>query len=161
MGVGGGLGVGPRSPSFARFCPRPARSRFSSPSWPLSSPRSLEFYTRFGGRQDLLKYAAEKKIPVTQTADKPWSTDENMFHISYEAGMLEVRPRRPVHTHATPCPIPATPRPTPPCPIPALPNAPPRPAAASQQPPALPLLLLLQTGVMLRLRSLAHSLAVA
>ena len=39
--------------------------------------------------------------------------------------------------------------------------APPRPAAASQQPPALPLLLLLQTGVMLRLRSLAHSLAVA
>jgi len=59
-------------------------------------PRLAEFYTRFAGRSDLLKYAAEKDIPVTQTVEKPWSTDENMYHISYEAGMLEVRgaPRR-------------------------------------------------------------------
>jgi argininosuccinate synthase len=26
---------------------------------------------------------------VQQTAAKPWSTDENLFHISYEAGILE------------------------------------------------------------------------
>lgn len=47
------------------------------------------FYTRFAGRNALLAYAAEKKIPVQQTAAKPWSTDENLFHISYEAGILE------------------------------------------------------------------------
>lgn len=49
----------------------------------------LEFYHRFAGRQALLEYAAQKQIPVRQTAAKPWSTDENMFHISYEAGILE------------------------------------------------------------------------
>lgn len=37
----------------------------------------------------MLAYAAEKRIPVQQTAAKPWSTDENLFHISYEAGILE------------------------------------------------------------------------
>jgi argininosuccinate synthase len=37
----------------------------------------------------LLQYATEKSIPVVQTASKPWSTDENLFHISYEAGILE------------------------------------------------------------------------
>ena len=49
----------------------------------------LEFYHRFPGRQALLEYAAQKQIPVQQTAAKPWSTDENLFHISYEAGILE------------------------------------------------------------------------
>ncbi|KAG0659800.1 argininosuccinate synthetase [Rhodotorula mucilaginosa] len=47
------------------------------------------FYERFAGRQALLDFAAEKGIPVFQTAAKPWSTDENLFHISYEAGILE------------------------------------------------------------------------
>ena len=51
--------------------------------------RIPEFYNRFAGRQALLAYAAEKNIPVQQTAAKPWSTDENLFHISYEAGILE------------------------------------------------------------------------
>lgn len=50
---------------------------------------TVEFYHRFAGRQALLAYAAEKQIPVQQTAAKPWSTDENLFHISYEAGILE------------------------------------------------------------------------
>ncbi|KAI8800172.1 argininosuccinate synthase [Cladochytrium replicatum] len=40
-------------------------------------------------RQALLDYAASKNIPVTQTKAKPWSTDENMYHISFEAGILE------------------------------------------------------------------------
>jgi argininosuccinate synthase len=48
-----------------------------------------EFYNRFPGRQALLGYASQKHIPVQQTAAKPWSTDENLFHISYEAGILE------------------------------------------------------------------------
>ncbi|KAJ7036516.1 argininosuccinate synthetase [Mycena alexandri] len=51
--------------------------------------RLPEFYNRFPGRQSLLEYAAKSNIPVVQTASKPWSTDENMFHISYEAGILE------------------------------------------------------------------------
>jgi len=51
--------------------------------------RIPEFYHRFAGRQALLAYAAEKQVPVQQTAAKPWSTDENLFHISYEAGILE------------------------------------------------------------------------
>ncbi|KAI9594563.1 argininosuccinate synthase [Syncephalis fuscata] len=51
--------------------------------------RVASFYERFQGRNDLLAYAAEKQIPVSQTPSKPWSTDENLFHISYEAGILE------------------------------------------------------------------------
>ncbi|KXN87664.1 Argininosuccinate synthase [Leucoagaricus sp. SymC.cos] len=51
--------------------------------------RIPEFYNRFAGRQALLQFAAEKNIPVQQTVAKPWSTDENLFHISYEAGILE------------------------------------------------------------------------
>lgn len=48
-----------------------------------------EFYERFAGRQALLEFAAKSGIPVAQTTAKPWSTDENLFHISYEAGILE------------------------------------------------------------------------
>jgi argininosuccinate synthase len=51
--------------------------------------RMPEFYNRFAGRQHLIEYAAKNNIPVAQTAAKPWSTDENLFHISYEAGILE------------------------------------------------------------------------
>ncbi|KAJ1543847.1 argininosuccinate synthetase [Cladochytrium tenue] len=51
--------------------------------------RIPEFFERFPGRSALLQYAAEKGIPVVQTAAKPWSTDENLYHISYEAGILE------------------------------------------------------------------------
>jgi argininosuccinate synthase len=43
----------------------------------------------FGGRSDLIRYAAEKKIPVTATAEKPYSTDRNLVHVSYEGGILE------------------------------------------------------------------------
>lgn len=51
--------------------------------------RLPEFFNRFVGRNDLLQYAEEKDIPVSQTKAKPWSTDENLAHISYEAGILE------------------------------------------------------------------------
>ncbi|ORE05070.1 argininosuccinate synthase [Rhizopus microsporus var. microsporus] len=47
------------------------------------------FFERFAGRSALLDFAAEKGIHVSQTKAKPWSTDENLFHISYEAGILE------------------------------------------------------------------------
>ncbi|KAG9128257.1 argininosuccinate synthetase [Ceratobasidium sp. 392] len=60
------------------------------PSIKVIAPwRIPAFYERFAGRSALLEFAAQKNIPVAQTAAKPWSTDENLFHISYEAGILE------------------------------------------------------------------------
>ena len=43
----------------------------------------------FKGRRDLIAYAQENKIPVTATHEKPYSTDRNLMHISYEGGILE------------------------------------------------------------------------
>jgi argininosuccinate synthase len=43
----------------------------------------------FKGRSDLIAYAQENKIPVTATHEKPYSTDRNLMHISYEGGILE------------------------------------------------------------------------
>ncbi len=51
--------------------------------------RDPTFFQRFAGRKDLLDYAEAKGIEVTQTKAKPWSTDENLAHISFEAGILE------------------------------------------------------------------------
>lgn len=48
-----------------------------------------EFLARFQGRRDLLAFAAQHNIPVEATAEKPYSTDENLMHRSYEAGALE------------------------------------------------------------------------
>ncbi|MCY4355281.1 MAG: argininosuccinate synthase [Truepera sp.] len=41
------------------------------------------------GREDCVAYAAEHGIPVPVSRDKPYSTDANLFHISYEGGILE------------------------------------------------------------------------
>ena len=41
------------------------------------------------GRNDLIAYAREKHIPVTVTREKPYSSDRNLFHISFEGGILE------------------------------------------------------------------------
>ncbi len=43
----------------------------------------------FKGRADLIAYARDHEIPVTATAAKPYSTDANLMHISYEGGILE------------------------------------------------------------------------
>ena len=48
-----------------------------------------EFLTRFEGRADMLNYADQYGIPVTATRKKPYSEDDNMLHISHEAGILE------------------------------------------------------------------------
>jgi argininosuccinate synthase len=40
-------------------------------------------------RTDCIKFCAERNIPVTATAEKPYSMDANAFHISYEGGILE------------------------------------------------------------------------
>jgi len=43
----------------------------------------------FTGRADLIAYAAAQNIPVTVTAEKPYSSDRNLLHVSYEGGILE------------------------------------------------------------------------
>jgi argininosuccinate synthase len=64
--------------TFARLAPE---LRIIAPwrmqSWP------------FKGRADMLAYANEKKIPVFVTAEKPYSMDRNLVHVSYEGGILE------------------------------------------------------------------------
>ncbi len=47
------------------------------------------FLQNFQGRTDMINYAQKKGIPVPVTADKPYSSDDNLMHISYEAGVLE------------------------------------------------------------------------
>ncbi len=41
------------------------------------------------GREELIAYAEKRRIPVTATKAKPFSTDRNLLHISYEGGILE------------------------------------------------------------------------
>jgi len=43
----------------------------------------------FKGRTDLIAYAESHGIPITATIDKPYSTDRNLMHVSYEGGILE------------------------------------------------------------------------
>ena len=43
----------------------------------------------FQSRSDLIAYASRLKIPVTATLKKPYSVDRNLFHTSYEGGILE------------------------------------------------------------------------
>ncbi|MDB4637985.1 argininosuccinate synthase [Planctomycetaceae bacterium] len=51
--------------------------------------RIQEFRDQFPGRTELIAYCAEKGIPVKASVEKPYSSDENCLHISYEAGQLE------------------------------------------------------------------------
>ena len=44
---------------------------------------------KFQGRADMIAYANAQKIPVTATVEKPYSTDRNLLHVSYETGILE------------------------------------------------------------------------
>jgi argininosuccinate synthase len=51
--------------------------------------RDPEFLESFKGRTDLLNYAAKHDIPVDATPKANYSIDANLFHTSYESGMLE------------------------------------------------------------------------
>jgi argininosuccinate synthase len=42
-----------------------------------------------GSRTALIEFARRHDIPVPVTAERPYSTDRNLFHISYEGGILE------------------------------------------------------------------------
>ncbi len=43
----------------------------------------------FTGREDLMDYARSRNIPVPVTKEKPYSSDRNLLHISFEGGILE------------------------------------------------------------------------
>ena len=43
----------------------------------------------FKSRQSLMDYAREQNIPIQVTPKKPYSSDRNIFHISFEGGILE------------------------------------------------------------------------
>jgi argininosuccinate synthase len=51
--------------------------------------RRENFRTLFPGRKEMIAYCEQKQIPVKASAAKPYSSDENCLHISYEAGKLE------------------------------------------------------------------------
>uniref|UniRef100_A0A2K6BJ75 Argininosuccinate synthase n=1 Tax=Macaca nemestrina TaxID=9545 RepID=A0A2K6BJ75_MACNE len=51
--------------------------------------RMPEFYNQFKGCSDLMEYTKHHGIPIPVTPKNPWSMDENLMHISYEAGILE------------------------------------------------------------------------
>ncbi len=55
----------------------------------ISPWKDAGFLQTFKGRTDLLRYASEKNIPVKASLAKPYSEDENLMHISHEAGILE------------------------------------------------------------------------
>jgi argininosuccinate synthase len=42
-----------------------------------------------GSRTALIEYAKKRGIPIPVTKDKPYSSDRNLMHISYEGGILE------------------------------------------------------------------------
>jgi argininosuccinate synthase len=48
-----------------------------------------KYRDKFPGRKEMIDYCAAKKIPVKASIAKPYSSDENCLHISYEAGELE------------------------------------------------------------------------
>ncbi|BBM89724.1 argininosuccinate synthase [Spirochaetota bacterium] len=51
--------------------------------------RIKDFYTLIRGRKEAIAFAKEQGIPIKATVEKPWSSDGNLMHISFEAGMLE------------------------------------------------------------------------
>jgi argininosuccinate synthase len=60
------------------------------PSVQVIAPwRMKKYRDTFPGRKEMIDYCAAKKIPVKASIAKPYSSDENCLHISYEAGKLE------------------------------------------------------------------------
>ena len=61
-----------------------------NPKIKVIAPWKMEsFLSQFKGRTDLMNYAKEKGIEVSTTLKKPYSEDDNLLHISHEAGILE------------------------------------------------------------------------
>jgi len=60
------------------------------PEIQVVAPWRMESFRRqFPGRSEMIAFCRQKDIPVKATVGKPYSSDENCLHISYEAGKLE------------------------------------------------------------------------
>jgi argininosuccinate synthase len=55
----------------------------------ISPWKDAEFLARFRGRSDMIQYSEQHGIPIKASRAKPYSEDENLLHISHEAGILE------------------------------------------------------------------------
>src|SRR6266478_869714 len=51
--------------------------------------REERFRKQFPGRKQMIAFAKKNKIPIEASAEKPYSTDRNLLHISFESGVLE------------------------------------------------------------------------
>jgi len=51
--------------------------------------REERFRKQFPGRTEMIAFAKANQIPVAASAEKPYSTDRNLLHISFESGVLE------------------------------------------------------------------------
>jgi argininosuccinate synthase len=51
--------------------------------------REERFRKQFPGRAEMIAFAKANKIPVEASSEKPYSTDRNLLHISFESGVLE------------------------------------------------------------------------
>jgi len=61
-----------------------------NPSVKIIAPWRIKKYRDlFPGRTEMIAYCEKKGIPVKASISKPYSSDENCLHISYEAGKLE------------------------------------------------------------------------
>lgn len=61
-----------------------------NPQMKVIAPWRIEkFRQRFPGRSEMIAFCNQKNIPVKASVSKPYSSDENCLHISYEAGQLE------------------------------------------------------------------------
>jgi argininosuccinate synthase len=60
------------------------------PGVKVIAPWRMEVFRKtFPGRTEMIAFCEQKKIPVKASVKKPYSSDENCLHISYEAGKLE------------------------------------------------------------------------
>jgi len=55
----------------------------------LAPWKMQQFLDEFKGRTDMINYAQKYDIEIKATIKKPYSEDENLLHISHEAGILE------------------------------------------------------------------------
>lgn len=55
----------------------------------ISPWKDTEFLAEFKGRSDMIAYAQKYDIPVKASVEKSYSEDDNLMHISHEAGILE------------------------------------------------------------------------
>ncbi len=70
----------------------------------ISPWKDPKFLSEFKGRSDMINYAKKYNIPIKQSIKKSYSEDENIMHISHEAGVLEdpnIRPDESVFSLTT------------------------------------------------------------